>query len=156
MRQVRRKDRQVSDFDEIFSFVESCQIARVAMNTDSCPYIVPLSYGLENADGQIVFYFHSAPDGEKIDLLQKDNRVCVETDNSKGYVVLPDGVSVNYQSFIGRGKAYFCTEDEKIKGLKLLHSHCGFSSLSIESCKMLSHTAVFKVVIEEYTCKKRT
>jgi nitroimidazol reductase NimA-like FMN-containing flavoprotein (pyridoxamine 5'-phosphate oxidase superfamily) len=46
------------------------------MSADGQPYIVPVCFGYD--DGTL--YFHSATAGRKLDVLRKNNAVCVEFD----------------------------------------------------------------------------
>ena len=44
---MRRKDREITDFDEIVSIIKRCDVCRLALNDEEFPYIVPLNFGLE-------------------------------------------------------------------------------------------------------------
>ena len=50
------------------------------MTDGGVPYIVPLNYGYEYADGELTFYFHSAKEGRKLEILKKNPTVCLELD----------------------------------------------------------------------------
>ena len=152
---MRRKDRQITDFDIICKFISGQSTLRVGLFDNEYPYIVPLSYGFECKDNKFIFYVHSAAKGKKIDLLNNNRKVCVEIDKCDGFVMLSDGVTTDYQSFIGFGTAYLCSSEEKIKGLDLLMKNCGFDGFPDGKCNILSVTNVYKIVVEKYTCKKR-
>ena len=77
---MRRKDRLVTDPEQIYDILSRCDVIRLAMNTGAYPYVIPLTFGCELKDGQIVIYFHCAWEGRKLDLLRQDPRVCVEAD----------------------------------------------------------------------------
>ena len=57
---MRRKDREITDICAILELVSECKVCRLAMTDGGVPYIVPLNYGYEYADGALTFYFHSA------------------------------------------------------------------------------------------------
>ena len=50
--QMRRKDRAVTDMQEIKAFLDEQKVARLGMNDDGQVYIVPLNYGYENPEGK--------------------------------------------------------------------------------------------------------
>lgn len=152
---MRRNDRQITDFDSIYKFVSSHNTLRLGLFDNEYPYIVPLSYGFEYKDDTFIFYVHSAEKGKKVNLISSNPKVCVEIDENKGFVELCDGVTTDYQSFIGFGTAYLCNDEEKIKGLDLLMKNCGFEGFPDGKCNILSVTKVYKIVLKNFTCKKR-
>lgn len=44
-------------------------------DTDGYPYIVPLNYGYEMTDDQLIVYTHFMKKGKKLDLMRRDHRV---------------------------------------------------------------------------------
>ena len=48
---MRRKDREITDFDEMIKIIEKCDTCRLALNDGEYPYIVPLNFGHEVKDG---------------------------------------------------------------------------------------------------------
>lgn len=106
---MRRKQSEVTDPEAIRSVLESCTIGRLAtVGADGYPYITPVNYVFRN--GRI--YFHSAPEGEKIDNMRRDDRVCFQVDIPLAYVDLgyrpadgPCRLHQLYESVIIRGRA---------------------------------------------------
>ena len=39
---MRRKDREITDFQELVRIMEQCDVCRIALNGGGFPYIVPL------------------------------------------------------------------------------------------------------------------
>lgn len=155
MTDLRRKDRQVTQFEDIYDFLKSNSTLRLGIYADEYPYIVPLSYGVETDNKSFVFYVHSATSGRKVDLLNANPNVCAEVDDNNGYIMLSDGVTADYQSFIGFGKAELCEGEDKIKGLDLIMKYCGFNGFPDGKCDLINVTNVYKIIIDNYTCKKR-
>ena len=77
---MRRKDREITHIHAILDLVSECRVCRLAMTDGGVPYIVPLNYGYEYADGALTFYFHSAKEGRKLEILKKNPMVCLELD----------------------------------------------------------------------------
>lgn len=151
---MNRKDREVTDFCEILSIINSCSTIRIGIDNGEYPYIVPLSFGFEAEDNKIIFYAHCAKKGLKLDLIKKNPRVCVETDTMNGYVNTAQGVTTDYRSFIGFGIAETADYDDTVKGLNLLMKHCEITDCSAEECAKLGITAVIKITVDQYTAKR--
>jgi len=75
----------------------------MAMCEDGQPYAVPLNFGY---DGRFI-YFHAAPEGRKIDIIKKNNRVCFEFDILHDIVTGQQACDwgAKYESVIGSGTA---------------------------------------------------
>lgn len=152
---MRLKKREITEFSQIIELLEECQVLRVAFYDEDYPYVVPMSYGFEAVDGKITIYFHCSKDGKKPKLIEKNNKVCVECDVLKGYMVTPYGATADYKSFIGLGKIEKIFEQEALKGLNLIVKHCNIDGFTLENCKLMPFTDVYKIVIEEFSGKKR-
>lgn len=80
MREMRRKDREVTDEARIDEIISRCNCCRIGFNDSGEVYIVPLNFGYVKQDGRRTFYFHSAKDGRKIDLVKDGYEVGFEMD----------------------------------------------------------------------------
>ena len=80
---MRRKHSEVTDPKEIERILSSTNIGRVAtVGADGFPYITPVNF--VSLEGKI--YFHCAPQGEKLDNLMREPRVCFEVDVPLAYI----------------------------------------------------------------------
>jgi uncharacterized protein len=80
---MRRKHCEITDPQEIERILGSTTIGRLATNgADGYPYITPVNFVCHK--GKI--YFHSAPQGEKLDNLARDAKVCFEVDIPLAYL----------------------------------------------------------------------
>ena len=77
---MRRTDREVTDPAAIDAIIRACPCCRLGLRDGEGVYLVPLNFGFANVDGQRTFYFHSAPEGHKIDLLRQVKTVAFELD----------------------------------------------------------------------------
>lgn len=48
---MRRKDREITDFQEIIATIKKCDVCRLAWNDQDYPYIVPMNFGLDVQNG---------------------------------------------------------------------------------------------------------
>jgi len=115
---MRRRDREITDRNEIIRLIDISKVCRLGLSDDGMPYIVPMLYGYAEEDGQIVFYFHGARKGRKMDIIAKNPRACVELDMDEEFQVYPGKsaceYSCTYASVIAFGKITV-VEDPAVK-----------------------------------------
>ena len=70
---VRRKDREITDPNELRQVLKTTSYVTVALCMDNEPYLVSLSHGYDEAKNCL--YFHCAPEGKKLVYLKANNRV---------------------------------------------------------------------------------
>ena len=152
---MRRKDREVTDPQEIFDILKRCDTVRIAVYGEEYPYIVPVSFGTEMIKGKAVVYFHCAREGLKVDLIRANPRVCVEGDIFIKIEPTDHGITTRYESVIGFGECRFVEDmDEIVHGLKVLTEHYGFYNYPLERCRGIEHLFVGKIVLDEMTGKR--
>ena len=121
---MRRRDREVSDPAKIREIIAACHCCRLGFADGGKIYIVPLNFGYQEEDGQRTFFFHSAPEGRKIDLIEKTHCAGFELDthyqlNSADTACAH---SARFQSVIGSGRVEFVREPQK---WRLCAASCG-------------------------------
>ena len=152
---MRKAEREITGFEEIVELIGRCDTIRIGIADRDAPYVVPVSFGYEAADGAVTVYFHGASAGRKYDLLSGRPRVCVEGDICHGFADNGHGgFTCEYESFIGWGRAERVVDDEAEKGLRLLLEHCG---CPVVSCgpEVMKITAVFRIRLDTLTGKRR-
>jgi nitroimidazol reductase NimA-like FMN-containing flavoprotein (pyridoxamine 5'-phosphate oxidase superfamily) len=156
---MRRKDKEITDTDEKLEIIAKCKICRLGLSENNYPYIVPLNYGFSHDDGKLTLYFHSAMEGKKIDILQKNNNVCFEIDCDTKLIEgeAPCNYSYEFKSIIGFGKIILLdTKDEKINGLNhLMKQQTGKDIKYDFNDNELKNVIVFKMAVEEFTGKQK-
>lgn len=153
---MRRKDREVSDFDEMMKIIAKCDTCRVAMFDETFPYIVPLNFGTEVVDNQLYLYFHGAKIGKKIDLMRTNKNVCFEMDCEHNIIMYDERMSctMGYESVIGHGIVEFVEDENKINALKILMRHYHEEDFKFNE-KVAKVTEVFRVKVLDMTGKRR-
>ena len=157
---MRRQDREITDPEEILEIVRQAKTLRLGLFDEGYPYVVPLHYGFEYDRDRhtLTFYMHGAKEGRKLDLIEKDPRVCVELETAAEQISggeIPCRYGTAYASVIGRGRAELVQDpQEKIKGLQLLMRSQTGRSFEIDA-GMAASVAVIKAVIPEFTAKAR-
>ncbi|MCL2421358.1 MAG: pyridoxamine 5'-phosphate oxidase family protein [Defluviitaleaceae bacterium] len=149
---MRRTDREITNRDEILDILQRTDTIRLGINGDPFPYVVPLSFGFEDCDGEVRLYFHGAKEGFKHTLLDKNNHVCVEADIFHHYIEKGITASACYESVIGFGIAEVVHEDEAAKGLDLVCAHCGYPNYTYDK-SVLDRMRIYKVTLSSMTGK---
>ena len=148
---MRRSDRQISDPAELETILRSAQLCHLAMVDDGKPYVVTLNFGY--ADGAL--YFHSAPEGRKIDVIRKNPEVCFNVIRNYDLVTGEQACSwsAEYSSVTGTGKAEIVTNREgKEKGLKLLMGQYSKEEYDFTE-KELDGVVIIRVEVETFMGK---
>ena len=150
---MRRKDREITDKSLIDGIIDRCPVLRVGMYDKEAarPYVLPVSFGWERIEDEWCFYFHCAKVGYKLELIERDSRVCVELDRFAGYGGTGSDSTTWYESCIGFGEAALVSGDEARHGLELLMAHCEREGQEFSSC--LDHTAVVCLRVRELSGK---
>ena len=70
---VRRKDREITDCEELRQVLKSTKYVTVAICMENEPYLVSLSHGYD--EDKNCLYFHCASEGKKMEFLKANSRV---------------------------------------------------------------------------------
>lgn len=153
---MRRRDREITDFQEMTEVMERCDVCRLALNAADVPYILPLNFGMEIVNGCVELYFHGAKTGTKYELIARDNRASFEMDCGHRLVLDDEKktCSMTYESVIGRGLIESVPEKDKIHALKLIMKHYRQEDFPFPE-ETAKATEVFRLVVSEMTGKRR-
>lgn len=153
---MRRSDREITEFKEIISIMEKCNVCRIALNNSGYPYILPLNFGIKVDGDKVELYFHGASEGTKYDLISADNRASFEMDCE--HKLISDPVScyctMEYESIIGHGHIEMLSDDEKYDALCILMKHYHQEEFAFSTAAM-PRTKVFKLVVDSMTAKSK-
>lgn len=155
---MRRKDREITDKQTIREIISSCKCCRLGFydREQDEVYIVPLSFGYEEVNGQQIFYFHGAKVGRKCELLKSSPKVGFELDTNHELVhgAAACNHSMKYKSIIGTGIAEIIEDaDEKKHALlAIMQQQTGKTAWDIPQ-PMLAPVCVFKLNVQKISCK---
>ena len=114
-KELRRKKKLMSQEDASKIIKEASYGTLASVGEDGYPYAVPLNYAYENG----TIYFHSAPEGHKIENIKHNHKVSFSVVTYQQ--VLPEKFDTEYDSVIVFGKAFeIIDEQEKKQALTLL------------------------------------
>lgn len=116
---MRRKDREITEFDAIVRMIDGCEIIRLGMSDGDFPYIVPLNFAYSVSGNQIFFYVHGAMAGKKYEMLQNNPYCSFEMDQPLALecIAADKDVTMRYRSVMGKCKAEFLEGEEKQRAI---------------------------------------
>ncbi|WP_295857854.1 pyridoxamine 5'-phosphate oxidase family protein [uncultured Oscillibacter sp.] len=155
MREMRRKDRQVTDRAEIEAVLRSCDVCRVGFYDGEEVYIVPLNFGYREREGRLTLFFHSAGEGRKVELFRRGGRAGFEMDCAHRLVTAETacGYSELYKSIIGTGRVREVPEPEKLEAMEAVVAHYTDAKPPIDPA-MLARVRLFALDVDELSCKE--
>jgi len=153
---MRVSRKEIRDRNAVADLLSQAHVGRLGtIGSDGYPRIKPLNYVFHEDK----IYFHSAQEGEKIEDLTRDSRVCFEVDLPLGYVRSegsPCKAAYLYRSAILKGRARVVTDPtEKLAALGLLmrkyQPEGGYGDFPKDKLRL---TAVVRIDVEEMTGKE--
>jgi nitroimidazol reductase NimA-like FMN-containing flavoprotein (pyridoxamine 5'-phosphate oxidase superfamily) len=156
-REVRRQNRILEDKDRILELLQNSEYGFLSLGTSENGYAygIPINYAYDRDENSL--YFHCAPEGQKLDEIEKNNKVsfCIVGKTlpiAKQFTTL-------YESVIAFGIADInLSDEEKRKALRLLvkkyspeYEELGETYMD----KSWHRTACFKIKIEHITAKAK-
>jgi uncharacterized protein len=152
---MRKANKEIKDRSVIVSLLRSCHIGRLATNgRDGWPMVKPVNFAYENE------HIHSALEGEKIDDIKRDGRVCFEMDLPIAFVrarTQPCEAESLYRSVIVKGRPSLASDEAEragaFKGLMDKYQPEGGHGAYPPENK-LARTGIIRIDIEEMTGKE--
>lgn len=152
---MRRKDREVTDFQEIIKIIDECQIVRLGLADGEYPYIVPVNFAYQVADGQISLYIHGAMAGRKYEMLCK-NPVCsfeMDIPLEMDCITEKGSVTMRYKCVMGKAEVMFLEGHEKQAALDGIMARYEETRNFDYNKSCMNNTAIAKLTITEITAK---
>jgi nitroimidazol reductase NimA-like FMN-containing flavoprotein (pyridoxamine 5'-phosphate oxidase superfamily) len=149
---MRLHEKAVADMAGLEQIIAQGRVCQLAISDVPVPYIVSLSYGYRSGE----FYFHSAAEGHKIDLLRCNPlvgfTVAVDLGTVEGERACNWGAG--FRSVVGQGRVEFIEDlESKRTALKLLMAQYGEGDFDFPR-KAIEGTTIFRLVIKEMTGKQ--
>ncbi len=166
---MRKSNKEIRDAAVIVELLDTCHVGRLGtLGKDGYPVVKPLNFAYDPPSAPFAkevqaglgkIYFHTAKEGEKIEDIKRENRVCFEVDlpiafvKSKGN---PCRAEYLYRSVIIQGRAALIEEKtEKVFALKCLmkkyQPEGGYGEFSEEK---LGITGIVRIDIERMIGKE--
>ena len=157
MQGMTKRERQVTDPQQIKEILDTAQVVHLGLCVDNEPYVVPMNYGYTMEDGKLTLYLHSAVRGKKLDMIRSNPKVFFEMDCDRKPFEgnLPCQYGLSYSSLMGRGTAAIVEDvEEKKKAMSILMKTQTDKDFSFED-RLVSIVTVIRIDAAEYTAKHR-
>lgn len=158
MRGMTRREREVTDLEEIRGILDRSKVVHLGLVDGDEPYVVPMNYGYTmSEDGTLQLYLHGATQGKKIDLMRANPKVFFEMECDiepfEGDVACRYGMA--YSSLMGRGRAVILDDPaEKMAAMtQLMDTQTGKHFEFNEA--LVRVVCVIRIDVQEYTAKRR-
>lgn len=157
MNGMTRRERQVTDINEILKILDNSKVLHLGLVDGDEPYVVPMNYGYTYENEKLTIWLHCARQGRKLDVMRINPKVFFEMEYGitpfEGEVACKYGIT--YSSLMGRGVATIIedVETKKIALSALMKAQTG-RDFSFED-KMAEVVGVVKIDVIEFTAKHR-
>ena len=153
---MRRRDREVTDFETILGIIDECDIIRIGLADGDFPYIVPLNFAYTVSEKQIEFYVHGAMAGRKYELMNRNKKCSFEMDIPLGMdcMAKKKDVTMRYKCVMGTADITFLEEEEKQSAIDNIIMNRYKETRNFDyNRKMVAVTAVAKLTVIDLTAK---
>lgn len=155
---MRRKDREITDFAEIVDVIRRCEVLRIGLVDDGGkPYIVPLTFGLKVEGTAVTFYFHSAREGRKMDILRNNPFVCFEMEATTGFITHQTACrwSARHETVMGEGTVYSIENpDQKEEAFRNIMARNGFEGVPEFNPAFFNQAVVCRIEVSQLSGKR--
>ena len=155
---MRRSDREITQRDKLLELLDKCRVMHLGLTDGTAPYVVPLHFGWEEKEGEITLYFHSAPEGRKMDCVRRNPSCFIAVTGDTRVIGSAEacGWTAAYESLMMEGEVDILSSDEeKRHGLDALMRHCGYEGEPSYSAQALAKTTVCRVRVKSVTGKRK-
>ena len=157
MNGMTRREREVTDINEIIRILDKSKVLHLGLVDGDEPYVVPMNYGYEFVDDKLVFYLHGARQGRKLDVIRANPKVFAELECDivpfEGDIACNYGIT--YASVMAKGNAVIVEEpEEKMHALSVLMKTQTGKDFEFTE-KLVSVVSVIKIEAEQFTAKHR-
>ena len=153
---MRRKDREITDFNKIIEIIDECDIIRLGLADGNFPYIVPLNFAYTVENEQICFYIHGAMAGRKYELLTKNPYCSFEMDIplEMDCMVEEKDVTMRYKSVMGKCKVEFLDGEDRQSAIdNIIMARYEATKNFDYNREVVKRTAVGKLTVLELSAK---
>ena len=157
MNGMTRRERQVTDINEIIKILDNSKVLHLGLVDGDEPYVVPMNYGYTYENEKLTIWLHCARQGRKLDIMKVNPKVFFEMEYGitpfEGEVACKYGIT--YSSIMGRGTATIVEDaEEKKHGLVVLMQTQTDKDFTFDD-KIVKVVSVIRIDVSEYTAKHR-
>ncbi len=153
---MRRKDREVTNFDQIIRMIDACEIIRLGLADGDFPYIVPVNFAYTVNGQEVCFYIHGAMAGRKYEMLTRNPFCSFEMDIPLEIDCIAEkkDVTMRYKSVMGKASVRFLEGEEKQQAMDVIMARHEETKNFEYNRAAVQRTAVGKMTVIEMTAKE--
>lgn len=144
------------ELQQILEILKDASFGDLAFLDHGRPAVVPLSFGFQQEGERLAFFFHSAPEGRKIEALRANPTASFSV-VSRAEAVLAEPAcrsTMRYACVIADGEISELTAPaEKAAALDLIMNHYGAAGHFDYPAPMLERTAILKLTVASVSGK---
>lgn len=155
---MRRSEREITQKEKQLELLDKCMVMHLGLMDGGSPYVVPLHFGWEEKEGEVTLYFHSAPEGRKMDCVRRNPACFIAVTGDTRVISSAEacGWTAAFESLMMEGEVEVLNSDEERKhGLDALMRHCGYEGEPRYNAPALAVTAVCRIRVKSITGKRR-
>lgn len=157
MNGMTRREREVTDINEIIKILDESKVLHLGMVDGDEPYVVPMNYGYTLENGKLTIWLHGAKRGRKLDVMRANPKVFFEMECGitpfEGEIACKYGIT--YASIMGKGIAEIVEDIEtKKSALSILMKTQTGKDFEFED-KMAAVVSIIRIDVSEFTAKHR-
>jgi len=139
----------INHFYDIAQTLNACDTLHVALNDESFPFVMPLMFGFEIVEEEVVLYFYIHKEAHAHELIKKDPHAALETEILYNYFDVPrEYVSCAYGQITGHGVIEAVKESDYDYGMDLILTHCGYEGF-LYNPALYDEIIMYKVKVED-------
>ena len=157
MQGLTKRERQVTDPEQIIRILDTAKVLNLGLSVNDEPYVAPMNYGYRMEDGQLTLYLHSAVKGKKLDMIRANPKVffSMDCDRMPFEGRVPCQYGLVYSSIMGRGTAAIVEDmEEKKQAMSILMKTQTGKDFTFED-RLVTIVTVIRIDVAEYTAKHR-
>lgn len=154
---MRRKDREVTDVDQLEAIMKQCLVCHVAFHDDVYPYLLPLNFGYIRTGDAFILYFHGAHEGEKYQKMQNNPHVSFAMECNLQLHAANQGerFTMAYESIIGQGVMTYVDEQLKPAATEAIMRQYAPDTPFTFTKEVLASVTMMQLCVEKMTGKRR-
>ena len=114
---MKRSEREITQREKLLELLDQCRVMHLGLMDGAAPYVVPLHFGWEEKEGEIMLYFHSAPEGRKMDCVRRNPSCFIAVTGDTRVIGSAEacGWTAAYESLMMEGEIEVLKSDEDKK-----------------------------------------
>ena len=152
---MRRKDRQVTDFNKIVSIIDECPIIHIGLADGDYPYVVTVNFAYKVEGEQVYFYIHGAKAGRKYELMTRNKKCGFFMEMNDGIKVMPEkkDCTTIYRSVAGTADIAFLEGDDAFEAAEIVMKRYPETANAPYNLASVPHTCFARLKVLELNGK---